>query len=155
MGWPAFDWDLFVQVVLRLVGSVLLTIPVAWEREHSTGTAGLRTFSIVAIASCGYVLVAMAVVGDDPVSQARILQGLMTGMGFIGGGAILKEPASVRGTATAASIWMTGVVGAAVGYGRLEVAIPASLVSFFTLYLMRPFRRSSRRRRPPSDRTGG
>lgn len=65
---------------------------------------GLRTFPLVAVASCGYVLVALSVSGESDEAQARIIQGLMSGIGFIGGGAILKEGANVRGTATAASI---------------------------------------------------
>ena len=64
----------------------------------------------------------------------------MTGMGFIGGGAILKEGGSVRGTATASSLWATGATGAAVGLGAYDVAIVISLFTFLTLWLLVPFK---------------
>lgn len=64
----------------------------------------------------------------------------MTGMGFIGGGAILKDNGSVRGTATAASFWATGATGAAVGLGAYDVAVVISLFTFLTLWLLVPFK---------------
>ena len=94
---------------------------------------GLRTFSLVAMASCGYVLIATRVVGIDAEPQARIIQGLMTGIGFVGGGAILKHGANVRGTATAVSIWMTGALGAAVAYSELEIAVLLSVLNYLAL----------------------
>jgi len=65
-----------------------------------------------------------------------VVEGLITGMGFIGGGAILKHGASVYGTATAASLWATGAIGMAVGLGSYEVAIIISLITFLTLKLL-------------------
>ena len=132
----AWDWNQFVEPLLKLIGAFVLTLPVAWEREHSTRIMGLRTFSLVAVASCGYVLMAARVVGLEPEPQARIIQGLMTGIGFVGGGAILKEGASVRGTATAVSIWMTGALGAAVAYTELEIAVLMSALNFLTLQVL-------------------
>jgi putative Mg2+ transporter-C (MgtC) family protein len=128
-----WDWEHFFVHFLKLAGSFLLALPIAWERERSTRIMGLRTFSLVAVASCGYVLIAARVVGDSADAQARIIQGLMTGIGFIGGGAILKQGANVRGTATASSIWMTGALGAAVGYAELEIAVLISVLNFLTL----------------------
>ena len=107
------DWRQFLEYLVQIAGAFLLTLPVGWEREQSTRIMGLRTFPLVAVASCAYVLIAIAVVCPGEDAPARIIQGLMTGIGFIGGGAILKEEASVRGTATAASVWMVGALGAA------------------------------------------
>lgn len=135
-GW--WDWQSFLEPLLKLSGAFLLTLPVAWERERSTRIMGLRTFSLVAVASCGYVLIANRVVGPDADPQARIIQGLMTGIGFIGGGAILKEGANVRGTATAASIWMTGALGAAVGYAEIEIAVVLSALNYLVLRVLTP-----------------
>jgi putative Mg2+ transporter-C (MgtC) family protein len=78
-------------------------------------------------------LIGQRVLGPDPQAQARIIEGLMTGIGFIGGGAILKSKASVHGTATAASIWVTGAVGAAVAYDLFEIALVLAVVTFVTL----------------------
>jgi putative Mg2+ transporter-C (MgtC) family protein len=119
--------------LVRILIAYLLTWPVAWEREHEVHSVGVRTFPIVAMASCGYLLIAYP---NDTAAQSRVLQGLIAGIGFIGGGAILKEGGTVRGTATAASIWSTGVVGAAVAMGRYEVAVALSLLTFLTLKIL-------------------
>jgi putative Mg2+ transporter-C (MgtC) family protein len=133
-----WDWGRLVEPLLKLAGVVLLTLPIAWERERSTRIMGLRTFSLVAVASCGFVLIAIRVVGVEADPQARIIQGLMTGVGFIGGGAILKEGANVRGTATAASIWMTGALGAAVGYSEIEIAVLLAALNYLVLRTLTP-----------------
>lgn len=118
--------------------TLLLALPVAIERERRTRIMGLRTFPLVALASCGYVLVAVSVLGPENPDQSRIIQGLMTGMGFIGGGAILKGGATVRGTATAASIWTMGVLGASVAYEEIEIAILLSISTFLILAVLTP-----------------
>lgn len=122
----------------RFALTFVLALPIALERERSTRIMGLRTFPLVALASCGYVLVAIQVLGADAADHSRIIQGLMTGIGFIGGGAILKEGASVRGTATAASIWTMGILGGAVGYGAFEIAILLAVLTFLVLRVLTP-----------------
>jgi len=101
---------------------------------------GLRTFPLVAVASCGYMLIGSSVVDGDPDALSKLLYGLMTGIGFIGGGAILKDGASVQGTATAASIWNTGAVGAAVAFHRYEIAVVLAVISFMILSLAKPIK---------------
>lgn len=125
MSWKGFHWALLAVDLFKIAAAFLLALPVAWERERSTRIMGLRTFPLVAVASCGYVLIAVAVVGAREDAQSRIIQGLMTGIGFIGGGAILKEGASVRGTATAASFWTAGALGA-----LLSLTLSMKLLSF-------------------------
>jgi putative Mg2+ transporter-C (MgtC) family protein len=127
------DWSLILSHFSRIALAFLLALPVAWDREKQARSAGLRTFPLVAVAASGYILIAKVVLSGSPDGQARILQGLITGIGFIGGGAILKEGATVRGTATAASIWNTGAIGAAVSYDRYEIALILSLVNFIAL----------------------
>ncbi len=98
---------------------------------------GLRTFPLVALGSTAYVLISLTVLREDQDAQARIIQGLITGIGFVGGGAILKDPAgSVQGTATAVSVWTTGALGIAVAYGRFDIAMVISIVNYLTLRLM-------------------
>src|SRR5688500_4486343 len=129
------DFDLLrlTEVLARLAIAFVLAIPIGWERERSTRSAGLRTCPLVAVASCGYTLIAVQLPGDAADAHSRVLQGLLTGIGFIGGGAILKSEHQVRGTATAAGIWVTGAIGAAAGYGRLETALLLSLIALFVL----------------------
>lgn len=122
---------------LQQIGlTYILTAFIGWDREKEAHSAGLRTFPIVGMASCGYLLVLGS--QPDPAAQSRVLQGLITGVGFVGGGAILKEGATVRGTATAASIWNAGVIGASVAMGRIEIAIILAALNLFTLRALLP-----------------
>ena len=88
---------------LALLVAYLLAIPIGWNREREERSAGLRTFPLVAVAACGFIQAAETITADSPEAMARIIEGLITGMGFIGGGAILRQENSVKGTATAAS----------------------------------------------------
>src|SRR3546814_9275910 len=106
-----------------------LAFPIGWNREHEERSAGLRTFPLVAVATCGFIQAAEPLIASSPEAMARIVEGLITGMGFIGGGAILRLKDSVKGTATAASIWVTGAIGMAVGLGSLDVAVMLSVAT--------------------------
>ncbi len=130
---PSFDFSVALDNFLRLAIAFVLTLPVALERERAGKPLGLRTFPLVAVASTAYVMVGKVAFAGDLGAQARIIQGLITGIGFLGGGAILKQGTNVRGTATAASIWSTAALGAAVAYGRYEIAVVLALINFFVL----------------------
>ena len=119
----------------------ILAIPIGWNREREERSAGLRTFPLVAVATCGFVQAAETLVAQSPEAMARIIEGLITGMGFIGGGAILRQSDSVKGTATAASLWVTGAIGAAVGLGSYDVAVVLALATVITLWAMEPLKR--------------
>ena len=136
------DWTTIFIDLLSVTVAYVLALPVAWDREKEVRSAGLRTFPLVAVASCGYMLVAMSILGRGSESVSRIIQGLITGIGFIGGGAILKDRGTVHGTATAASIWNTGAIGAAAAFNRYEIAIVLSVINFATLRLLTPFKES-------------
>ncbi|WP_028996593.1 MgtC/SapB family protein [Azohydromonas australica] len=137
---PSFDWETVLRVSAQLLLAYVLSLPIAFEREKAARSAGLRTFPLVAMASCGYMLFAEGLFEDSPEAQSRLVQGLMTGIGFIGGGAILKSGATVHGTATAASIWNTGAVAAAVAYGRYEIAVVLSAMNYLTLRVLGHFK---------------
>ncbi|NNE44887.1 MAG: MgtC/SapB family protein [Gemmatimonadetes bacterium] len=126
------DFDLIISHLVHLLVAYALAFPIAWDREARDRSAGLRTFPLVAIGSCAYMLVAGEVL-TSPEAQARVMAGFITGIGFIGGGAILKNGGSVRGTATAASIWNTGALGTAVALDRIEIAIVLAVTNFLTL----------------------
>ena len=117
----------------------ILALPIGWQGEREGRSVGIRTFPIVAMASCGYMLI--AVQGGAGIGDLRALQGLMTGIGFVGGGAILRDGLSIRGTATAASVWNTGAIGAAVAFGRLDIAVALSVLNFLTLRALLPVKR--------------
>ena len=127
--------------VVALVVAYGLAMPIGWNREHEERSAGLRTFPLVAVATCGFIQASESMLVDEPEAMARVLEGLITGMGFIGGGAILRQQDSVKGTATAASLWVTGAIGAAVGLGSYDVAVVLTLVTIATLWIMSPLKR--------------
>lgn len=77
----------------------------------------------------------------DPGSLSRVIQGLVSGVGFIGGGAILRYGSTVRGTATAAALWATGAIGVAVGLGAFDVGVAITFFTVLTLRLMEPWKR--------------
>jgi putative Mg2+ transporter-C (MgtC) family protein len=133
-----------VMAMLKHLGAIglafALALPVGWEREQSERSAGLRTFPLVAMASCGYILIASRVLAGHPEGHARVLEGLITGIGFIGGGAILKSEGAVRGTATAASVWNTGAIGAAVAFDRYEIAVVLAAINYATLRWLARFK---------------
>ena len=127
--------------LISLVVAYLLALPIGWNREREERSAGLRTFPLVSMAACGFVMIAIEVLSVGSEQHSRILEGLITGIGFVGGGAILKQGDRARGTATAASLWATGAMGAAVGYGQLDIAVILSLATVFTLVVLTPLRK--------------
>ena len=140
MRFAALNWVEMGSHLVDLAIAYILALPIGWERESQERSAGLRTFPLVAIAACGFVLVAIRVLGETSMGQARILEGLITGIGFIGGGAILKRGDHTSGTATAASLWATGALGGALGYGLYDIALILSIVTFATLRSLAPLK---------------
>lgn len=126
------QWQVVLVSLYQLGIAYALALPVAWDREQEARSAGLRTFPLVSIAACGYMLVGIQVLNSTD-AESRVLYGIITGMGFLGGGAILKSKGSVSGTATAASLWMTGAIGIAVAFHRYEIAIVLAVMNFLTL----------------------
>lgn len=135
-------WQDVLSHLFDLSIAFVLALPIGWDREKESRSAGLRTFPLVACACCGFVLIGNAVFGERSPEHSRMLQGLITGIGFIGGGAILRDGRTVIGTATAASLWNTGVMGAAVGFGLYDIGIVLSAINLATLRLLAPFKRN-------------
>lgn len=138
---PPFQFDPLAVTdnFIRLILAYLIAFPIGWDREKSARHFGMRTFPLVALVSCGYMLTGIHVL-DNADARSRLMQGLVIGIGFLGGGAIIKDKEGVRGTATAASIWNTGAIGVAVAWGLLEIALILGVVNFSTLRLIRRFK---------------
>lgn len=132
---PALDWHQIWSHFYHLIIAFILAVPLGWDREHGSHGAGLRTFPLVALGSCAYMLTGITVL-DSTDAEGRVVYGILTGIGFIGGGAILKEKGNVAGTATAASIWNTGAIGIAVAWDRYEIAMVLSVLNFLTFRFM-------------------
>ncbi len=113
------DGEQMARIIIRLVAAALFGAIVGIQREHAGKPAGVRTHMLVALGAALFVISGLEF-GMDSADLSRVIQGLATGIGFIGGGAILKLAAEreVEGLTTAAGIWMTAAVGVAAGLGR-------------------------------------
>ncbi len=119
---------------LRLVVAAILGAVVGLEREIHEHPAGMRTHLLVSLGSAGFTVLSIAAFtapGSDP---ARIAAQVVSGVGFLGAGAILKEGATVRGLTTAASLWSVAAVGMAAGAGAWVVAITVTAIAIFSLW---------------------
>lgn len=123
------DVEQLTRVSTRLVVAVLLGALIGWERERRRSAAGLRTHMLVALGAALFV-VAPLQVGIEDDAMSRVLQGIISGIGFLGAGAVLKlsSQGEIRGLTTAASIWATAAIGIAVGSGREATALLATLI---------------------------
>jgi putative Mg2+ transporter-C (MgtC) family protein len=131
------------RISLRLLLAAVLGGIVGLEREHAGQAAGWRTHILVTIASAVFVM-AIHESGGSPSDMSRVMQGVATGIGFVGAGTIIKlsEGARVKGLATAASVWLCSALGIAIGAGRIWLPILGAGLGWFTLsYLLRVERR--------------
>lgn len=137
---PEINFTLVWFNLYQIGIAFLLALPIALNREYLAKGAGLRTYPLVSIACCAFMLVAMDVYeGSD--AEARVMYGVITGMGFIGGGAIIKESGRAMGTANAAGIWLTGAIGISVAYSRYEVALVLSFIGYLIFQFARFLKR--------------
>jgi putative Mg2+ transporter-C (MgtC) family protein len=128
-----------VHVIIRLLAATLLGAVVGLERERAGKPAGVRTHMLVSLGTAVLVL-ACSGVGMDLEGVSRVIQGIATGIGFVGAGSILKlsEERDIQGLTTAAGIWMTAAIGVAVGLGSLGVALLSTLMTLIILALATP-----------------
>ena len=118
-----------LQLVIRLLAAVLLGALIGYEREFRAKNAGVRTHIMVALGAALFMIISQHGFPDAAkFDAARIAAGVVTGIGFIGGGIIMKRKHDVSGLTTAASLWVTGAVGLSAGCGMFEVAIFATVL---------------------------
>ena len=124
------------QMTVRLLLAALCGGLLGFERERAGKEAGLRTHMLVALGAAFFVLIPQQA-GVTPGDMSRVLQGIITGIGFIGAGTILKlsEREEVRGLTTAAGIWLTAAVGIAAGMGREASALLGTTLALVVLSL--------------------
>jgi putative Mg2+ transporter-C (MgtC) family protein len=127
--WADF-WHLCVAFALAGI--------IGWNREEEEHNVGVRSFPIVAMASCTFVMIASY--GGDIAAQSRVLQGLVAGIGFVGGGAIMKDGLQIKGTATAASVLSAAALGAAVALDRFGIAVSLTVLNLVALRALMPLK---------------
>jgi putative Mg2+ transporter-C (MgtC) family protein len=128
------------DLILRLLLAAVLGAALGLEREYWRKPAGLRTNILIAVGSALYTLMSMAAAraGGSP---DRISAQIVTGIGFLGGGAILRNRSSVHGMTTAATIWVNAAIGMAAGAGESLMATAATVITLIVLVVLSPIER--------------
>jgi putative Mg2+ transporter-C (MgtC) family protein len=123
-----------IRVILRLIAALIVGAVIGLQRERSGKAAGLRTHMLVCMGTALFVLAA-AESGMQQDAMSRVIQGLATGIGFLGAGAIIKMETTreIHGLTTAAGIWMTAALGVAIGLGQLGTAALGLLLAWIVL----------------------
>ena len=132
--------DIYLNIALRLSLALLVGMILGLNRWLHHKSAGIRTHSLVAIGAATSVLLIGDFVKDDAQSISRVIQGLITGLGFLGAGVIIRERSSQRihGLTTAASLWACAILGAAFGAGQFVLGGMAVFAILFTLFIGGP-----------------
>lgn len=130
----------FLQVLLSLTVAFVLAIPIGWERDRQGFGPGLRTYPLVAIGACAYLEIGQSAFPYHIDAQARVFQAVVSGIGFIGAGAIMKGHTKVHGLATAVSLWITVSMGIAASYQRFALAVVLAVMTLGTLRLLEVFK---------------
>ncbi|SIO60407.1 putative Mg2+ transporter-C (MgtC) family protein [Singulisphaera sp. GP187] len=141
-----------VRIAVRLTVAALLGGVLGFERQRSGKAAGLRTHMLVALGAALFVLIAQQA-GTTVSDMSRVIQGIATGIGFIGGGAILKQADhhEVKGLTTAAGLWLTAAVGIAAGIGHAASAVLGTVMALIILSSLHGVSRWLDRNVAPSD----
>ena len=123
-------------ILIRVIAATLLGALLGFQRERAGKPAGLRTHTLVSLGTA-IVVLACSAGGMDMDGESRVIQGIVTGIGFIGAGSILKvsEEKDIRGLTTAAGLWLAAAVGVACGLGTLGIAVIASILALLILAL--------------------
>lgn len=139
--WSPQEITVNLVVFINLLGALLLGLIVGYERSYHGRAAGMRTYGLVCMASCALVVIigypafwygnsGLVQFGAlPPTDPTRVIQGIVTGIGFLGAGVIMKEGLSISGLTTAASIWSSSAIGVLVGIGFYSAAILLTLLS--------------------------
>jgi putative Mg2+ transporter-C (MgtC) family protein len=126
-----------------LIGRLLLAAGlgavIGFERELRQKEAGLRTNMLITMGTALFTIMSMELADGPGDDQTRVASQIVTGIGFLGGGAILHEKGNVKGLTTAATIWMNAAIGIAAGTGRSGLAIVATIITLVTLTALFPF----------------
>ena len=137
-----------VELIKRLCLSALLGSVLGLEREWRGKSAGLRTNILIAMGSTLFTMMSIDVSSGSGGDSTRIASGIVTGIGFLGAGAIMRTGAGITGLTTAAMIWLNAAIGVAVGGGEHRVAVIATIVALVVLVVLDPVERVLARRRP-------
>jgi len=140
-----------VDLVWRLLLAMALGAAVGLEREYRQKPAGLRTNILIALGSALFTILSTAM-GHDGGTSDRMAAGVVTGIGFLGGGAILRSGNTVHGMTTAVTIWVNAAIGVAAGMGQYGLATAAAMITLVVLVVLPPIEAYFERRAGFTDR---
>jgi putative Mg2+ transporter-C (MgtC) family protein len=141
-----------LDAIARLLVAAGLGAALGLEREFHQKPAGLRTNMLIAVGSALFSLASIAVAGQGGAAD-RIAANIVTGVGFLGGGAILRSREHVHGMTTAATIWVNAAIGVAAGLGEYGLAVSATTITLIVLSVLPPIERHFERRATRSGRS--
>ncbi|MBU1862511.1 MAG: MgtC/SapB family protein [Candidatus Omnitrophica bacterium] len=121
----------------KFILAILCASLVGWERERLDKAAGLRTHILICVGACLFTVVGTKYI--TPVNQGellRVFQGIITGVGFVGAGAIIRQGGFVRGLTTAAGVWVIAAIGLAIGAGEYTLALFCTVLMFFIMHFV-------------------
>lgn len=134
-----------LDITFRLVFAFVLGGIIGFEREKKGRSAGLRTHILVCAGSCLIMLVSIYIYEsykhEVTLDPARIAAGVVTGIGFLGAGTIIRSAQEVHGLTTAASVWLSAAIGLAVGCGFFSGALVTTVIALITLLMLKPLER--------------
>jgi putative Mg2+ transporter-C (MgtC) family protein len=147
------DLDVQLELAVRLIVAAILGALIGLEREYHEHPAGMRTHLLVSVGAATFTVLSIEAFKAPGADPARIAAQIVTGIGFLGAGAILKGSADVRGLTTAASLWAVAGVGMAAGAAAWGVAVAATIIVLVSLWPLHVIERRmlQGRERPPRD----
>jgi putative Mg2+ transporter-C (MgtC) family protein len=121
-------YDFFISDFGKLLLAVFCASLIGWERERREKAAGLKTHVLISFGACLFTIVGIRFTTPEASGELlRVFQGIVTGVGFVGAGAIIRQGMDVRGVTTAAGIWVIAAVGMAAGAGAYDLALYSSV----------------------------
>jgi putative Mg2+ transporter-C (MgtC) family protein len=127
-----------VELARRLILAALLGAALGFERELRQKSAGLRTNILIAVGSAVFTLMSVAMADTAGGDHTRIAAQIVTGVGFLGAGAIMRTNAGIQGLTTAATVWVNAAIGVAAGAGEYHLAVIGTAVALVVLLVMAP-----------------
>lgn len=129
------DWNAEITMTVRVIIAAVMGALIGWERAAHGHEAGVRTYATVALGACTFGLISLYVNGrSDPT---RIAAQVVTGVGFLGAGVILRDRGRITGLTTAATLWATAAVGLAVAYGMYTLGLVNTVIILLLLSMRR------------------
>jgi putative Mg2+ transporter-C (MgtC) family protein len=133
-----------VQSILPMIVAMVLGALIGIEREVHSKPAGLRTNALICMGAAAFMVIAQRI-GLSPDSISRMTAGIVTGVGFIGGGAVLRDRANISGVTTAATIWVVTSIGIACGMRLYDMAVSITILSLIVLAVFGPLDKKIRK----------